>query len=209
LLNIKNLTCFYCLLLSIVLVQSCAKNRLTSSWVDESFKGPIKGKMLVVGVFKDPTTHKIFENSFVAKLNQAGVDASPSYNYGTGEKRHSKEWLQQIIKESKATTLLFTHLVKESKQTEEMAPHGLILGGAMIDGDLYGYQSYVVGLTLEPGYSMSRTEDFMQASLFDCQTQKPIWKVGSKSVNLNHFLRADDELLEEVYIKNMKQHHLF
>lgn len=54
--------------------QACVKNRLTSSWVDQSFKGPVKGKILVIGIFKDPTTHKIFEDSFVESLVKAEAD---------------------------------------------------------------------------------------------------------------------------------------
>lgn len=204
----KRLTSVFCLFLITFLGQSCAKNTLTSTWADDSFMGPVKGKMLVVGVFKDPTVYKIFEDSFVAKLNLAGADAVPSYKYATDTKRHGKQWLQQIVKESGATTVLLTHLIKENKDTEEVAPHGIILGGEMIDSGVYGYHSYVVGLTLEPGYSMSRTEDFLEASLFDCQTTKPIWSVSSKSVNLNHLLRVDDESLENIYIKDMKHNHL-
>ena len=67
------------LFLIVISGQACVKNRLTSSWVDQSFKGPVKGKILVIGIFKDPTTHKIFEDSFVESLVKAGADAIPSY----------------------------------------------------------------------------------------------------------------------------------
>ncbi len=123
-----------CCILLAVLGQACAQNTLTSSWVDQSFKGPIHGRIVVIGIFKDPTAYNIFENSFVASLIKAGADAVPSHNYGQGYQRNSKEWLHQIVKESGATAILMTHLSKEKKETENIAPHGLITGGAM-EGD--------------------------------------------------------------------------
>lgn len=204
----KRLIQLISLLLLTLLGQACARNTITSSWVDQSFKGPIKGRIIVVGVFQDPTTHKIFEDSFVISLTKAGVDAVPSYKYSQGEKRHSKEWLKQIVKDSGASTILITHLSNEKKMTEDIPPHGLILGGEMYGNGVDGYQSFVLEKTLEPGYILTRTDDFIDATLFDCQSNKPIWASKSKSVNLNHFLRTDDEQLDDLYIFDMKRNHL-
>lgn len=204
----KRLINFFCLLSLVILGQSCAPNTITSSWVDQSFKGPIKAKILVIGVFKDPTAYKIFEDSFVNSLVKAGADAVPSHNYSQGMARHSKEWLHQVLKQSGASVILITHLSKEKKHTDNIPPHGLILGGATYGNDVDGYHSFVVEETLSPGYSLTRTEDFIDVTLFDGQTQKPIWSASSKSVNLNNFLRADDEQLEKLYIEDMKRYHL-
>lgn len=204
----KRLIYFLCFLILAVLGQACAKNTLTSSWVDQSFKGPIKGRILVVGVFKDSTTHKIFEDSFVASLIKSGADAVPSYSYAEGTDRHSKKWLSQIVKESEADAILITHVSSENKQTVKVAPHGLILGGGTYGNSFDGYHSYAVELTLEEGYTVNRTEEFIDASLFDSQHDKLIWSASSKSVNLNHFLRKDDEQLENLFIKDMKRDHI-
>jgi len=204
----KQLVQVCCIALLVILAQACAKDTLTSSWVDQSFKGPITGKILVIGVFKDPTAHKIFEDSFVDSLIKAGADAVPSYNYGQDLSRHSKEWLHQVEKQSGASTILFTHLSSEKKETENLAPHGLILGGAMYGNDIEGYQSYMVGVTLEQGYTLNRTTDFIKVVLFDVETGKQIWAARSKSVNSNHLLRKDDEQLENLYIRDMKRDHI-
>ena len=161
----KRLIHLICLLLLTILGQACARNTITSSWVDQSFKGPIKGRILVVGVFKDPITHKIFEDSFVTTLTQAGAEAVASHNYSQENERHSKGWLQQVVKESGAAAILITHLSKKIKQTEDDPPHGLILGGGEIFGSsVDGYESYVVEKTLEPGEELTRTVDFINAT---------------------------------------------
>ena len=198
---------FFLLFVSVIL-QACAKNTLTSTWVDESFNGPITGKVLVVGIFRDPTTHKIFEDSLVESLVKSGADAVPSYPYGLEEERHSKKWLHQAMSQSGASFVLLTHLSDEKKQVYKAAPHGFILGGGT-DGDgIEGYHSYMVGVTLELGNTKTKTEDYITATLFNFQSDKPIWSSTSKSVNLDRYLRADDEKLGDLLIKDLKGHHL-
>lgn len=204
----KRLLHFFCFLLLLSWGQGCARDTLTSTWVDDSFKGPIKGKILVVGVFKNPYAHKIFEDSFVNGLVKSGADAVPSYKYGQRATRHSKEWLHQAVKESGATAVLVTHLSNETKQTEIFAPHGVIMGGEMYGNDLEGYQGFVFERTLEPGDTKTRTVDFIDVTIFDSQTNKAIWSSRSKSINLNHLVRADDEQLENLFIQAMKHDHL-
>jgi hypothetical protein len=191
-----------------VSVQSCAKNTLTSSWVDQSFEGPIKGRVLVIGVFKNPIAYKIFEDSFANSLVKSGVDAVASHKFNQGTPRHSKEWLQQTAKQSGAAYILITHLNNENKQTEIDKSHGIILGGWTEAGGAGGYHSFIVEKTLVPGNTLTRTEDFIAASLFDIKNNKAIWSASSKSVNLNHLLRTDDQQLENLYIKEMKQDHI-
>lgn len=193
------------LILLAVWVQSCAKNTLTSSWVDQSFEGPIKGRVLVIGVFKDPIAYKILEDSFADSLVKSGVDAVPSHKFSQGTGRHSEEWLHQTSKQSGAAYILITHLNNENKQTEIDKPHGIILGGGTEVGGAGGYHSFVVEKTLVLGNALTRTEDFISATLFDIQSNKAIWSASSKSVNLNHLLRTDDQQLENLYIKDMKR----
>ena len=71
-------------------------------------------------------------------------------------------------------------------------------GDVLYGEELAGYHTFVVGRTLVPGNTLTRTVDFMNAALFDSQTNKPIWSSSSKSVNLNHHLRADGEQLEDL-----------
>lgn len=196
------------LILLTVWVQSCAKNTLTSSWVDQSFEGPIRGRVLVIGVFKDPIACKIFEDSFANSLVKSGVDAVPGHKYSLGTPRQSEEWFKQTSNQSGSAYILITHLNNENKQTEIDTPHGIILGGGTEIGSAGDYHSFVVEKTLVPGNALTRTEDFITATLFDAQSNKAIWSASSKSVNLNHLLRKDDQQLENLYIKDMKRDHI-
>lgn len=198
----------FLILLSLFL-QSCASSTLTSSWTDDSFNGPVKGPILVIGAFKDPTAHKIYEDSFVSGLMKAGVEAVPSYQYGSATTRHSREWLQKIRKESGARAILVTHLNGEKITTENFAAEGVILGGGIYGNGVGGYHSYIIEDTFLPAETKSKTVDFITATLFDGKSDKPIWSGHSKDVNLSNMLRKDDEKIENLFITDMKKHHLF
>ena len=190
-----------------VLLQACAQSTLTSSWTDQSFTGSVNGPILVIGAVKNPTAHKIYEDSFVESLVKAGANAVPSYKYGVGTVRHSKTWLQQVAKESGATAILISHVSNETTKTVDYAAHGVILGG-MTFGSVQGYHSFVVEDTLIPEETVTKTTDYLTATLFDEKSGKPVWSAHSKNVDLNNYLRKDDEKLENIFIKDMKQHHI-
>lgn len=197
------------ILLFAVAMQACAKkNTLTSSWVDDSFARPIKGKILVLGVFKNPTTHKIYEDSFVASLVRAGVNAVPSYNYAQTYPRHTKGWLDMVVKESGASFVLMPHFINEKKDTDNFRAEGVILGGGMSFNSFGQEYSYIVEETFKPGFNETRTTDFIKVTLFDEKSDKPVWSAVSKSINFNPYYRAQDIQLDNVYIKDMKAHGL-
>ena len=108
----------FCFLFVVGMCQACAQNRITSSWANPSFNGPVKGTILVIGAFKDPIAHKIFEDSFVASLKKNGISAVPSYKYGLGSTKPSKEELRKIVKKSGASAFLITHVLSDKKSTE-------------------------------------------------------------------------------------------
>ena len=197
---------FYFLLLA-VLCQACAKSTLISSWVDDSFQGPIKGTVLVIGVFKNSSARKIYEDSFVEYLGKEGIKAVPSYQYGLGTTLPSRERLQQVVKKSGASTILITHLLSEATSTEEFPPEQECYVTVFSSDDIFDYHTFVYDQVWGEDV-VERKVDRMEASLFDGKSGKRIWSARSKSVNLEDLVRKDDEQLESLFIKDMVQHNI-
>ena len=65
---------FVCFCLS----ASCATTKMTDTWKDDKYRGTIR-KVVVVGIFKEPDTRKIFEDEFADRLRARGVDATASH----------------------------------------------------------------------------------------------------------------------------------
>ena len=194
---------------AVLILTGCAqKDTLTSSWVDTSFQGPMEGKVLVLGVFKNPTTHKIYEDSFVASLAEAGVDAVPSYKYGQTQKRHSKGWLQHVMQESGASFVMLSHFMGEKQDTVNFRAEGAILGGGMSVGSLGNEYSFIVEDIFAPGSSETRTQDSIKVTLFDSASEKAVWFGIAESTNYNPYYRVQDIQLDNVYIKSMEKQNI-
>jgi len=202
---------FVSLIMLSTLLQGCTHNKITSSWADQSFPGPVTGSILVIGAFTDPTAHKIYEDGFVEALTKAGVKAVPSYTFNVRAERHSKKWFQLLRKESGANFILITHLSNETAKNVDYAAEGVVWGGAMVSDDTDGvetYHAYVAEDTTIPEETVTTTTDYLVATLFDSRTGKPIWSAHSKDVDLNDYLRKDDEKVENLFIQDMKTHHI-
>ena len=199
---------FFCLIVTLGLLQACSKSTLISSWVNESCQKPIKGPILVIGVYQDPVAHKIYEDSFVEELHKVGQIAIPSYDYGLAPFQPSKDKLQEIIKRTGASTILITHLLSEDSGHYQFPEKHYAYASTLSWDQINGYHSAVYAETWGGNKTVDKTVDCMEATLFDGATGEYIWSARSKSVNLEKLLRKDDEQLEEVFIKDMQRHKL-
>ena len=198
-----------CSTMLVTIMAGCAKQDiLTSSWLDKSFNGPIKGKVLVLGVFKNPTTHKIYEDSFVESLAKVGVDVVPSYNYAQTTKRHGKGWLKQVVQESGASFVLLSHFIGEKQETINFKAEGVIWGGGVAFDRLGDEYSFIVGDIFQPSYSETRTKDYIKVTLFDSKSEKPVWFGIAESTNYNPYYRVQDIKLDNIYIKSMENQNI-
>jgi hypothetical protein len=196
------------LLLLPLLLTACSKSQLTSSWVDPGFRGPVQGKILVIGAFDESIAHNIYEDSFVADLRQAGVDAVAGHHYGLSPEEASKQALDGALQQSGASAILMTHLVNEKIKRDVLQPD--VAGQSYFTSwsNVYGYHRLVIDYVRAEGAVEKKTTDLMEVALFDASTGKRIWAAGSKSVNLNNMLQKDDQQLEDLFIKDMREYNV-
>lgn len=68
------------LLLAVALLAGCASTTIDGSWIRPGTAGrPIEGPVLVVGIARDETVRRIYEDDMAAKLAVRGIRATPSY----------------------------------------------------------------------------------------------------------------------------------
>jgi hypothetical protein len=190
-----------------VICQSCTQNRITSSWAAKPIDGPVTGPVFIVGAFKDPIAHKIFEDSFVTSFKNIGIKAIPSYQYGLGTSLPSKEELRQVVKKSGAQVFMITHVVNEKTTTEQYLTKHQDVAAVMYWDSSDNYHSYIYQRDQE-GDRVSRSVDQMEASLFESESGKHIWSAWSKSIDFEKLLREDDQQLEQLFIKNLQDHKI-
>ena len=102
-----------------LLLAACATTTLDGSWARPEFAGKrLQGPVLVVGVARDDTVRRIYEDEMVARLGARGVKALRSYELVPGTLRDdSVERLQQAARTAGATYLLSTAVIGQERGT--------------------------------------------------------------------------------------------
>ena len=98
------------LLVCFCLPVSCATTKMTDSWRDDNFRGTVR-KAVVIGIFKEPDTRKIFEDEFADRLKARGVDATASHKIIPDAELPDKDVVIGKIRKLGADAVLVTRIV--------------------------------------------------------------------------------------------------
>ena len=101
-----------------LLLAACASTTLTNQWKNPEYSGPPLRKVLVLGVSKQPSVRRVFEDEFAAQLQAAGVQAVPSYTFLPEDGQADQAVLEKIVLDIGADGVLVTRLVKEEQKTQ-------------------------------------------------------------------------------------------
>jgi hypothetical protein len=101
----------------------CAASKIVNQWHDPAY-GPAAFKQIVViGVSKQASIRRSFEDEFVAQLKSLGTEAVPSYRFIKEEGQAEEARLLQAVKQTGADGVLITRLVRVERQTQVTPGH--------------------------------------------------------------------------------------
>ena len=100
-------------LLLACLLAACASTTVDGTWTRPEFAGQrIDGSVLVVGVARDETVRRIYEDDMVAKLGARGIRAARSYDAVPGVlEAEGHDRLLQAARSARANYLLSTAVI--------------------------------------------------------------------------------------------------
>ncbi len=193
-------------LLLLPLFQGCGKSKLVTSWMDVARPQYKLEKVLVVAVFKDPVTQKIFERSFVQLFEKNGVRAVAGNSYGlTGQDEPHKQAIDTAVQKSGATSVLITHILSVTTNTyHDPGMDDYVVYGGYWDS-VSGYHSYVYHQVWAAESTIEKRLERMEVTIYDTGDGKPVWSARSESVNLEERLKKDDEQLEALFIADLRK----
>ncbi len=110
-------------LLLVVLLAACASTTVDGTWTHPGAAGRrVEGPVLVVGVTRDETVRRIYEDAMVARLKARGIAASPSYAVEPGPlDGDSDAGLLQAARRVGARHLLSTAVIGQDVETTVFA----------------------------------------------------------------------------------------
>lgn len=188
------------------LLWSCSSSRLLSSTSDPSFKKTVIEPVLVVGISKDETKRRIYEDTFVDSFISAETRAIASYTASKQGIRLDEAALRDIVKKTGARSILITHMVSADEK-DFYQPDTPIIGTNSSPAGLYGYYPFIYQSVYSAGSYGSTTKVTLETSLYDVKSEKLIWTARSQSIDPVMTRKYYQELID-LFLNDLKAKHL-
>lgn len=191
----------------VVLTAACASTTLTGAWRNPAYSGGAFHKLLVVGATESPTDRRVFEDTFVAALRDAGVEATASYSLIPQEGKIDEPTLKNAVREHGLDAVIMTRLVRIDTQTVVTPSYVSTLPSLRYRDSLYGYYS-----TAWPPYGMpSEAREYksavLETTLWNAADSKLVWS-GTTSTFAPSSVQSTTADFAKVMISELKTRDL-
>jgi Domain of unknown function (DUF4136) len=155
------------------LAACAASTKIVNQWVSPDYTSPRFRKILVIGVSKQPSIRRTFEDEFVTQFKAAGVEAVPSYLYIPEDGQVEESRLQAAVKQAGADAVIITRLVRVEKKTE-VSPGFYQPAPALGYGFYGGYSAAWYGY-YEPPRVYQYDVYISETNLYDMAKNQLVW----------------------------------
>ncbi len=164
---------FKCCILTFVLslVAGCASTEIVNQWTEPDYVARPFKKIVVLGIAKEVTLRRSFEDEFVAQLRSNGVEAVPSYQIIPEEGQATEARLLKAVKQTGADAAIMTRLVRVERRTQ-------VSPGYYDPYPVYGfYHWYSAGWAgfYEPPRVYNYDVYTSETSLYDLNRDQVVW----------------------------------
>jgi hypothetical protein len=96
----------------------CASTRIVNQWSNPDHGSTRFARVLVIGVSKQPSLRRAFEDEFVSRLKAEGMDAVSSYRFLPEDGQVDEARLQEAVKQANADAVLVSRLFRVERKTD-------------------------------------------------------------------------------------------
>ena len=188
------------LIAAALLLGGCAATQIVNQWSNPSYAAVSFKRIMVIGVSKQTSIRRNFEDEFVAQLRAAGADAVPSYELTPESGPVEESRLARAVRQAGADAVITTRLVRVERQAEYIpgtygpyGPYGPYPGF----GYYRWYSSAWVGFYEPPRlhfYDIYTSE----TSLHDVRNDRLVWSGIAKTTQLGDIRQETKEYVEVV-----------
>ena len=182
------------LIAAALLLGGCAATQIVNQWSDPSYAAASFKRILVIGVSKQTSIRRTFEDEFVAQLRAAGADAVPSYELTPESGPVEESRLARAVRQAGADAVITTRLVRVERKAQYIpGTYGPYPGF----GFYRWYSSAWVGFYEPPRlryYDIYTSE----TSLHDVRNDRLVWSGIAKTTQLGDIRQETKEYVEVV-----------
>ncbi len=194
------------LLLGTILLAGCSSTYLNSSWKDPAYTGKVNN-IYIIGIAKQGTTRRIFEDEFDRQLAAFGITGQSSYKDMPNSEEVDEAKIVANVKANGTDSVLMA--LATGKRTEEVVNPGRVssygsgpyYGGRGGYGGSRGYGNYYNqrrDVIYQPATITQFEVVTIEANLYDAKTKEMIW-----SAQLETVLESDMQTLLKEFIETV------
>jgi hypothetical protein len=178
----------------LLLLGACAATQIINQWSNPDYTAGSFKKILVIGVTKQASIRRTFEDEFVAQLRALGVDAVPSYELIPEDGQVLESRLRETVKQVGADAVIMTRLVRVEKKAD-VAPGPY--GPFPAFGFYRWYSSAWVGFYEPPRVNFYDIY-ISETSLYEVAKDQLVWSSVAKTTDLGDIRKEIKEYVEVV-----------
>ena len=191
------------LIISALTLPGCSSTELINQWSNPAYTSASFKRILIIGVARQSSIRRSFEDTFVAQLKANGVDAVPGYAYIQEDGQVGEERLKQAVALAGADAVIITRLVKREQKT-------VVTPGYLQPAPGVGlYNWYSVGWSgyYEPPSVYQYEVYTSETSLYDMVRNQVVWSGTAQTAAPGNI---DKEITSyaEIMVNALKQKNL-
>lgn len=198
--------CGFFIVAGALLIGGCAATKIINQWSDPSYPTTSFKRIMVIGVSKQSTIRRTFEDEFVAQLKAAGTDAVAGYEFMPEDGQVEEPRLARGVTQAGADAVITTRLVRIERQAEYIpgtyGPYGPYPGF----GYYRWYSNAWVGF-YEPPRLRFYDIYISETSLYDVRNDRLVWSGIAKTTRLDD-IRGEIREFVEVVIAALREKNL-
>jgi hypothetical protein len=173
----RNLGVAFFAVISFLIINSCATTRLTHVWEDSTYSGGPLRKVMVIGVFRQESERRYFEDELTRQLKARGTDAVQGYKVLPEDeipdgRLPTRQEVVSKMKELGIDSALITRLVDVNDvEAYETFPPVMRVEG------FYGYYALCCQYMVTLQYNV-----VLDSKIFETRNDKLIWSASSRTV---------------------------
>lgn len=190
-------------LAGVLVLSGCAATQIVNQWSNPEYPSHSFKKTMVIGISKQTSIRRTFEDEFVAQLRSAGVDAVPSYRYIKEDAQVPEPRLKEAVIQAGADGAVITRLVRVERKTDVTPgyydvppPFGF-----------YGWYSHAWNGYYEPPRVYQYEVYISETSLYDMIKNEVVW-TGSLETRAPGNIRDEIKKYAETVIQALRENHL-
>jgi hypothetical protein len=162
---------------------------------------------LVVGVSDEERVRRSFEDEFVKRLKEIGIEGVASAAAIPSDQKLEKKAIVSAVERFGVDAVLVTHLIGVDKKETYHQPSTYYRPSPYHYGGYYGYYGNVYSYVHSPGYYTTHVTVRLETNLYEAETEDLIWSGKSETLDPESKPEMIDSVIN-VVVKNLQKDKL-